>query len=169
MSKFYREIYKLKELLRRGWILRGLGDNRVESDLEHVCSMCMLAMEIISKRQLKIDELKVYKLILCHELGEIDVGDITPVDGVSKEEKAAKEFACVERIASECELSEINEYVKEYAERKTEEAKFVKILDKLDCVMQAKIYSEKYNRPDIYEEFYNNAYETIKEYIEFLE
>ena len=169
MSKFYREIEKLKQVLRRGWILRGLGENRVESDAEHVYSMCLLAMEIIKKRNLVLDELKVYKLILCHELGEIDVGDITPVDCVEKEEKHNKEMACVKRIAESCEMEEIIALVNEYNERKTLEAKFVKVIDKLDCVLQAKIYSEKNNRPEIYQEFYNNAYETIKDYIEFIE
>lgn len=169
MSKFYREICKLKDVLRRGWILRGLGDKRTESDAEHVYSMCMLAMEIIKKRNLELDEAKVYKLILCHELGEIDVGDITPVDGVDKQTKLDKELDCVKRIAEEDNMPEIYEYVLEYNERKTKEAQFVKMIDKLDCVIQAKIYSEKYNRPEIYQEFYGNAYETIKDYIDFIE
>lgn len=169
MSAFYKEIYKLKEILRRGWVLRGLADNRVESDAEHVFSMCLLAMEIIKKKKLELDQLKVYKLILCHELGEIDVGDLTPVDGVDKETKHQKEMDCIIRIVEECEMPEILELVKEYNQRETKEAKFVKIIDKLDCVLQAKLYSEKYNRPEIYEEFYGNAYETIKDYIEFIE
>ncbi|MBR2909173.1 MAG: HD domain-containing protein [Clostridia bacterium] len=169
MSKFYEEISKLKDVLRRGWILRGLGENRVESDAEHTYSMCLLAMEIMSKRNLKLDQLKVYKLILCHELGEIDVGDITPVDGVSKAEKMVKESKCIERISKVANMPEIIELAREYEERQTEESKFVKIIDKLDCVLQAKLYAYKYDRQDIYQEFYSNAYDLIKDYIEFIE
>ena len=57
MSKFYEEITKLKEVLRSGWILRGVDKGgRVESDAEHTFSMCLLAMEIIKRRNLKLDE-----------------------------------------------------------------------------------------------------------------
>ena len=170
MSKFYEEITKLKEVLRSGWSLRGVDkEGRVESDAEHTFSMCLLAMEIIKRRNLKLDEAKVYKLILCHELGEIDVGDITPFDNVSKDEKKIKEMACIERIATISNMPEIKDLAQEYVDRQTEEAKFVKIIDKLDSVLQAKVYAKKYDREDIYEEFYNSSYDMIKDYIEFLE
>ena len=168
MSSFYREISKLKDVLRRGWIIRGLDEHRVESDAEHTFSMCLLAMEVIKERYLELDELKVYKLILCHELGEIDAGDITPLDGVSSKDKQKKELDCIDRIVNISGMQEVKLLVDEYIERKTPESKFVKVIDKLDCVLQAKIYAEKYNKPELYQEFYDSSYEIIKEYLEFL-
>ena len=45
-----------------------------------------------------LDACKCVKMALVHDLAEAIVGDITPHDGVSKAEKAAREGAAVERI-----------------------------------------------------------------------
>ena len=53
MSKLYEEIFKLKTVLRKGWLMRGAADKesgRVESDAEHTFSMALLALEIMAKR-----------------------------------------------------------------------------------------------------------------------
>lgn len=156
MTKLFDEIFKMKNLLRRGWTLREI-PNRTESDAEHCYSMLMLALEIMSKNDLKLDQLKVIKMIAYHELGEIDAGDFTPVDGVTKQEKYEKELACVKRIAEEYEMPEILELWQEFEENKTPEAIFVKKLDKFDCVLQSKVYSELYDRPELFEEFKSNG------------
>ena len=91
MTDLYKEIYKLKQLLRRGWLLRNV-PNRTESDAEHCFSMMILALEFMSKNNLDVDPLKVLKMIAYHELCEIDAGDTTIVDNVPKEEKYKKEF-----------------------------------------------------------------------------
>ena len=47
---FYEEIAKLKTTLRKGWLMRNVGEfARVESDAEHTFSMMMLALEIMSR------------------------------------------------------------------------------------------------------------------------
>ena len=154
--KLFDEVFKMKNLLRRGWILRNI-PNRTESDAEHCYSMIMLALEIMAKNDLKLDQLKVLKMIAYHELGEIDAGDTTPVDNVSKEDKYNKELIGVTRISNDYEMPEILELWKEFEECKTPEAQFVKKLDKFDCVLQSKVYSEKYDRPELFEEFKTNG------------
>ena len=47
----------------------------------------------------------------------------------------------------------------EFEECKTPEAQFVKKLDIFDCVLQSKVYSEIYDRPELFEEFKNNGKE----------
>ena len=138
MAKLFDEVFKLKNLLRRGWILREI-PNRTESDAEHCYSMIMLALEMMSKNDLKLDQLKVLKMIAYHELGEIDAGDFTPVDQITKEEKYKKEYDCVKRISQEYEMPEILDIWLEFEECKTAEAKFVKRLDKFDAVLQSKM------------------------------
>lgn len=161
MKKLFDEIFKLKNVLRRGWTMREV-PNRTESDAEHCFSMIMLALEIMAKnKELKsLDQLKVLKMIAYHELGEIDAGDITIVDNVPKEVKYKNELECVKRISEEYEMPEILELWLEFEENKTPEAEFVKRLDKFDCVLQSKVYSDLYNKPELYEEFKtnNNAY-----------
>ena len=169
---FYNELYKMKNIVRRGWILKNMSDKesgRKESDAEHVFSMIMFAWKVMKEENLKLDHEKVFKLILCHELGEIDVGDITIDDGVSLEEKFKKELVAVERISKKYNMPEFKDFWLEFEENKTPEAKFVKAMDKLDALMQCKTYSEMNNRPEVYAEFYNNAKDMIKGYEKYLE
>ena len=166
MTRLYDEIFKMKNLLRRGWILREI-PNRTESDAEHCYSMIMLALEIMAKNDLKLDQFKVIKMIAYHELGEIDTGDFTPVDKIDKDEKYRRELEGVTRISTQYDMPEILELWKEFEENKTLEAQFVKKLDKFDCVLQSKVYSEAYNRPELFEEFKSNGknyYEDMKKY-----
>ena len=170
MSKFYREIYKLKNLIRKGWIGRGVASEscRQESDAEHSFSMSLLALEIISKEKLELNQEKVLKMILYHELCEIDAGDHVPNE-ISSKEKYDLEKTGIERLANEYNMPEISNIWQEFEEGKTKEAKFVKMIDKLDAVMQSKIYAEENDKPELYEEFFNNAIEKIKDYINYLE
>ncbi len=158
MTKLFDEVFKLKNLLRRGWILREI-PNRTESDAEHCYSMTMLALEIMAKNDLKLDQLKVLKMIAYHELGEIDAGDATIVDAVPKAVKYQNEYNGVKRIAEQYEMPEILELWLEFEECKTPEAQFVKKLDKFDCVLQSKVYSEIYDRPELFDEFKTNSKE----------
>lgn len=156
MTKLFDEVFKMKNLLRRGWIIREI-PNRTESDAEHCYSMIMLALEMMSKNDLQLDQLKVIKMIAYHEIGEIDAGDFTPVDKIDRKVKYQKEFECVKRISEQYEMPEILELWKEFEENTTPEAQFVKKLDKFDCVLQSKVYSEQYNRPELFEEFKSNG------------
>ncbi len=163
MAKLFDEVFKMKNLLRRGWTIREV-PNRTESDAEHCYSMIMLALELMSKNDLKLDELKVLKMIAYHEIGEIDAGDFTPVDNITRKEKYEKEYIGVKRISDQYEMPEILALWEEFEENKTPEAQFVKKLDKFDCVLQSKVYSEMYNKPELFEEFKSNG----KEYYEHM-
>lgn len=172
MSQLYREIFKLKTTLRKGWLMRKASDKesgRVESDGEHTFSMALLSIEVMTKHNLKLDELKVIKMCLYHELCEIDAGDHTPFDKITKEEKFQKELACVKRIAKECEMPEILGLWLEFEEGKTPEAKFVKQMDKFDAVMQSKIYSEMKGDDEIFNEFHDHAKTLIEDYEDFID
>ena len=158
MKKLYDEVFKMKNLLRRGWIQREI-PNRTESDAEHCYSMIMLALEIMSKNDLKLDQLKVLKMIAYHEVGEIDAGDATIVDNIPKEVKYQREYDGTKRIAEEYEMPEILDLWLEFEKCETPEAQFVKRLDKFDCVLQSKVYSEIYDKPELFEEFKTNGKE----------
>lgn len=158
---FYEEIAKLKTFLRRGWLMRDVdkinGGMRVESDGEHTYSMILLALEMMNKHDLKLDQLKVLKMIAYHELCEIDAGDITPFDNVTKEEKHRREHQCIKRLAKEYKMPEIETIWLEFEEENTPEAKFVKKIDHYDAVLQAKIYSKMKGDNDLYDEFHGNC------------
>ena len=144
MTELFKEIYKLKNLCRKGWIVRDVSDpntKRVESDAEHTFSMAVLACEIMEREHLKLDEAKVLKMILFHELGEIDVGDVTPIDHVPLEQKYCEEHKCICRLSNLSSMPEIESLWLEFEENSSPEARFVKALDKLDCILQSKIYA----------------------------
>lgn len=157
MTDLYEEIYNLKKLLRKGWVVRNAASDRSESVAEHIFSACVLALEIMAKEKLDLDQEKVLKMIIYHEIGEIDVGDITPLDNVSTEEKHRRELECVKRVAGEAHRPEILDIWLEFEENKTSEAQFVNKIDKLDAVLQAEIYATQTDKPDLPKEFYTTS------------
>lgn len=172
MSKFYEEIYKLKQILRRGWLLQGVDKFvRAESDAEHTFSTAMLSMEIMHKdpKYQNLDQLKVLKMVLVHELCEIDAGDTTPYDNVSKEEKFKVERKSEKRIATECGMPEIFDLWKEFEQNSTPEAQFVKKMDRLDAIIQAKIYSKIANNKNVFLSFVERSPQVAEEFKEYIE
>ena len=69
--KLFFTISHLQQIHRKGWLIRGMSVEKVESVAEHSFDMAMLSII------LKLPE-RVTIMCLIHELGEIKVGDITP-------------------------------------------------------------------------------------------
>lgn len=92
---------------------------------------------------LNLDMIKAIKIALCHDLAESVTGDIDAIkvaEGkVSKEEKNKLEISAMKKI---CKLlppkmsKEIYGYWSEYEENITEEAKFIKAMDKIETLTQ---------------------------------
>ncbi|HAN09813.1 MAG TPA: phosphodiesterase [Clostridiales bacterium] len=140
---FYFRLNQLKNLYRQGWIqLKGEEfKEKCESVADHSFGLAMLSNTIIKKYSLNLDEEKCFKMALVHELGEIHVGDFTPVDNVSDEEKHKLEYDAVKKVLKDCEWED--EYFRlweEFEDCKTKEAVFVKELDSLEFLMQAACY-----------------------------
>ena len=122
---FYALTHRLKNLIRSGWKRWNVQAERLESVAEHIYGTQMLAF---------------------HELGEISVGDIAFIDGVSKEDKHRRELSAVLQILEP--LSDKNRIIdlfNEFEERKTKEAQFAYLMDKIECDLQCKCYEENGN------------------------
>ena len=171
VSCFFEEIFKLKNLLRKGWQVtdcwREVG--RAESDAEHIFSCAILALYIMEKENLKLDHEKVLKLLLVHELCEIDAGDHTPLDDINSDEKFRLEYAGIQRLADDYGMDWMEELWLEFEEKKTPEAVFAKMIDKLECIMQSKIYSKTSNNPALYDEFYERSKSVVEGYEKFID
>ena len=101
----------------------------------------MLAWVLAREYFPELDESKVLKMALIHELGEIEAGDITPYDGVSPQEKHAREKQSVEKVLSHLEQKDdLFELWMEFEKCETPEAIFVRRIDKLEMGLQALIY-----------------------------
>ena len=125
------EILGLKDVLRSGWVRSEV--NNPESVAAHSWGMAILALKLTPT---ELDLVKVISLCLVHDIPEVRVGDLTPHDDCST--KAEDELKAMKELAPQW-LSLFEEY--ELGE--SEEAKFVKQLDKLDMGLQAMIYESK--------------------------
>lgn len=163
MTNLYEEIYKLKRLLRKGWMQHEfIGADRCESVAEHIFSSCVLALEIINKDKLNLDTEKVLKMLLYHEMGEIIIGDITPYDNVTIAQKYEMEKKAVETLSKKTDTPEMLDLWLEFESNATKESIFVKKVDKLDAILQAEIYSKEKNNVEIVKEFYTTSIDKVK-------
>jgi putative hydrolase of HD superfamily len=144
---FFIEVSKLKKIKRQGWIDSNISEP--ESVADHAFRTAILSMFMPNN----LDKDRMIKIALVHDLGEVDKGDITPYDGISKEQKHIYEKDCIVKLSASLPSNTAEELLSlwnEYEDQKTEEAKLVKQLDILEMAMQAYEYElEQGNNIDI--------------------
>ena len=94
---------------------------------------------------MEVDTLKLIKMALVHDVAEAVAGDITPHDGVTREEKSRKEERGLEELLGSVKNNE--QYIalwKEYEEGNTLESKIARNIDKLEMALQAIEYQNTY-------------------------
>lgn len=143
--KLYYQFNHLKNIYRQGWLTNLLGmeyEHKIESVADHSWSVTILALTIIEKHNLGLDVLKCMKLSIIHELGEIYAGDYTPAEKISKEEKHRLEENAIDELFKDIEFpNDFKEIWLEYEKQQTEEAIFIREIDKLECILQASSYN----------------------------
>lgn len=125
---------KLKTLKRHSW----LSDGQQETVAEHTWRMALMAMLIAPYLDRKVDLLKTIKLILVHDLVEINYKD-NPAFNKQPADKAKQEKSSLRKLTHVLprELrEEVNELWKEYEASKTLEARFAKTMDKTEVLLQ---------------------------------
>lgn len=144
--KFYLVTNKLKYIERTGWQYWNVPAERLESIAEHIYGTCMLAIAIHSEYNLNVNIDHVIKMLVCHELEELVIGDNTPFDSITEEEKLEEGRKGVELVLGNLVRKE--EYVElldEFNLKETIDSKFAFYCDKLECDLQAKIYDDSLN------------------------
>ena len=98
---FIGKAEKLKREMRHSW----LSNKRQESVAEHTWRMALMALLLKDKLQVDVDIEKVLKMIVIHDLVEIEAGDVSALDVLRnphiKENKVEKEQRAIENIRSE--------------------------------------------------------------------
>lgn len=143
--RFYLLATKLKYKIRSGWDSNhwNISSDRVESIAEHIYGTCILAIAIDSEFECDIDINKVIKMLVLHELGEVIIGDITPFDNISDEEKFEMEHKAIAEVVGDLiKKDEIISLLHEFDTRSTKEANFAYHCDKLEADIQSKIYQD---------------------------
>lgn len=152
----YKEFGKLKEIIRQGWVKRKVNPDFNESDATHSLQMLALASVCFRLYPLEhLDKQKVYEMIIIHEIAETIVGDIVE-NSDEHLTKSEKERIAVHKIFANLQYKDyfINLW-EEFESRKSEEAKFVYELDKLDPVLKARYLDKELGRDDLFDDFYD--------------
>jgi putative hydrolase of HD superfamily len=132
---------RLKRLFRQGWLKRGVPEASCESVADHSFGAALLAL-LLGPGQSGVDRDRAVLMALVHELGEAYAGDITPVDGVSKAEKARLERDSIERVLEGFPgKEEILSLWEEYEAASSPTARFVKELDRLELGLEASVHA----------------------------
>ena len=163
LMKFIFNVGKLKETKRTGWIVQGI--RNPESVAEHTYRVAMICMVLAKK--FNLNENKLLRMALIHDLAEELVGDIVLEKGNKKvsntKNKFIKENKAIKTIFSS--LPEGNSYYKlwlEYEKHKSKESIFLKQIDKLEMVIQAYEYEKEQGSKKL-NEFWINAEKHIKD------
>lgn len=141
---FYYKASELKDILRSGAIQWNVKKDRMESVAEHIYGCLILAIALKSELNIEVDLGKTLEMITIHELEELVIGDITPLDNVNKSDLEQKAKNAVEEIVSKLNFSnKLLNLTDEFNTCKSNEAKFARAIDKLECVLEFKKYQDK--------------------------
>jgi len=133
---FLMEIDKLKAIIRQSPIIN---ENRKENDAEH--SWHLATMAIFLKEYAAdpdVDILQAVKMVLIHDIVEIDAGDTFVYDIAANVDKREREVRAAERLFNLLpadQAVEIRALWEEFEERKTSESRYANALDRLHPMM----------------------------------
>lgn len=143
--KFYYLNRVLMETIRSGWDSKhwNISHKRIERISEHVVGSIALAIGMCSAFDFDVNLDKVIETLCIHEIGEIDIGDLTPFDGSTSEQKAAIEHEAWKKML--CNLTNYEDMfarLLEFDNKTTNDGTFVYYCDKLEADIQSKVYQD---------------------------
>jgi len=127
---FILELDKLRGVARKSW---SKGAGRYENSAEHSWQVAMLAHSLAPYAAEPVDINRVVIMLLVHDIGEIDAGDVIVYATEGWEEHKAAELAAVKRIfgmIQEPQRSYYLELWREFDGAETPEARFAHAADR---------------------------------------
>jgi putative hydrolases of HD superfamily len=127
---FIVEIEKLKNVHRK---TRPVGLDRYENSAEHSWHVCLSALMLKDYANDEINIDRVIKMLLIHDLGEIDAGDTIIYESETQEVKD-KEAAGLKRILDLLPEGEADQYMQlwyEFEQGETADARYAKAIDRV--------------------------------------
>lgn len=128
---FILELDKLKTIRRQTLILH---EDRQENDAEHSFHLAVMACLLAEYARDSIDVLHVMKMVLIHDVVEIDAGDTYCYDAQGNLDKADREQKAADRIFNLLPPDQAQEYRAlwdEFEARQTPESRFANALDRI--------------------------------------
>jgi len=127
---FVLELEKLKGVTRK---VRPLGLDRYENSAEHSWQLALFATAIAHLAAEPVDLERVIAMLLVHDVGEIDAGDVMAFHEESPEERHAAELAGVSRIFGllpDGRGERLIDLWREFEEGATPESRFAQAVDR---------------------------------------
>jgi putative hydrolase of HD superfamily len=127
---FILELDKLKGVTRK---TRPLGLDRQENSAEHSWQIALLAASLAPYAETAIDIDRVIRMLLVHDIGEIDTGDTMVYAEGGWDERKAAELAAVTRIFGmlpEAQGAAFLALWREFEDAETPEARFAHAADR---------------------------------------
>ena len=159
ISNFFFQIANLKNIPRTGWKTK-LHISNPESVADHSYMMTVMAMIMSDIKNLNTE--KIIKMSLLHDWAESKIGDFMP-DEIEPDKKIALEENAMNEILGILPNPVKDDYStiwNEYQDMVSSESKLVHEIDKLEMVLQAKIY-EKDADPEKIKLFVTSAVEQV--------
>jgi putative hydrolase of HD superfamily len=131
---FLREIDRLKCVVRQSPLL---DRSRKDNSAEHSWHLAMYALVLADYAAATIDITRVMKMLLLHDIVEVDAGDI-PIHGASNEHQAELETRAAERIFGllpDDANQVFGELWREFEDGQSEDAQFAKALDRFQPLL----------------------------------
>jgi len=133
---FILEIDKLKRVDRQTLIVDGTRPENSAEHSWHIALMALLMVEHIDQGS-DIDLLKVVKMLLVHDIIEIDAGDVFAYDeDEEREEREKKAGRRIFGLLPKDQAEELYQLWREFEERQTPEAHYAASLDRLLPLVQ---------------------------------
>ncbi|MBF0334212.1 MAG: HD domain-containing protein [Alphaproteobacteria bacterium] len=132
---FVLELDALKQVLRQTLLL---ADRRQENDAEHSWHIAMMALLLAEHAAQPVDVARVVKMLLIHDIVEIDAGDTFIYDEAGHADKEAREQAAADRLFGLLPAdqgAELRALWDEFEARATPEARFAASIDRLQPLL----------------------------------
>lgn len=133
---FIKEIDKVKYIQRKTKLFKS---ERNENDAEHSWHLALMAIVLAEHSNEPIDILKVVKMVLIHDIVEIDAGDVFLYDLQINHSNTDAERLAANRIFGLLPKKQADAFIEiweEFEAGETNEAKFAKSMDRLEPLLQ---------------------------------
>lgn len=128
---FLRELDKLKNVIRQTLLV---DQSRYENTAEHTWHATMAAITLAEYADEPIDILRVLKMLLVHDIVEIDAGDTFAFDTVGYADKPEREQRAADRIFGLLPVAqgtELKALWQEFEAAESVDARFANAIDRL--------------------------------------
>lgn len=129
--QFILEIDRLKQVLRQTLITDG---SRQENSAEHSWHIAIMAIVLAEYAPTDVDIMRAIKMLLIHDLVEIDAGDTFCYDLAGNQDKAAREEQAADRLFGMLppeQGEELRQLWDEFETQNTPTAHFAAALDRI--------------------------------------